>query len=325
MKKLKTLAALATACCLASTAAFAGGLTLVHPFQEGTEGEQWAREFADCVDQNSGIPVEVLPRDYFGSLSELSRAVSSGKLDMAILPASIIAEDWPLLDVFAVPSVLGNPDEILRASTDTDILNTIDELGSSEFGLFVLGLGWQYQLLALTAGSDRAGEAGQLDGLKIRGFGDRQSDFLAKLGASPMRLPGSEVPFALSAGVIDGAVLNLDQLAQAGKERQLSKLFWPNQSTPFRVPFAIVISSYADSSWGKGLRFDVRKGCADVINDFNQRSFEAAAELVDQMRSEDIEIVEDDLSDWRDVSGSLLETFASEADAGALFNQLVGN
>ena len=318
---------LAAVSCIASTAAVAGGLTLVHPFRENTEGEQWARNFADCVSQSSSIPVEVLPGHYFGRLREISKAVSSGKLDMAILPSSIIAEDWPALDLYAVPGLLRDPNEIDRLSTDTDILETIDELGSRELGMFVLGFGWQYQLLALTAAPDRLNSAdGRLDGLKIRAFGERQTDFFARLGALPIRLPTSEVPYAVLAGAVDGAVMSLDQIFLLSQERQISSLFWPNKSSPFLLPFAVVVSTYADSSWsklqGEEIRFGIRENCADVVNGFNQVSFEAAAELVDKMRSQDIRIVEDNLVQWYEVGASLLEDFAGKADAMPLYGKL---
>ena len=77
---------LAVVCCLAPAAASAGGLTLVHPFQENTQGERWAFEFADCVNQSSKIPVEVLSPHYFGNFSDIGGAVERGILDMAILP-----------------------------------------------------------------------------------------------------------------------------------------------------------------------------------------------------------------------------------------------
>jgi TRAP-type C4-dicarboxylate transport system substrate-binding protein len=254
----------------------AGGLTVAHPFSEGSDVDGWMRDLSACIESRFGLPAEIISGGYFSSSEEMRGAALKGQFDLVILPLTTLAQEWPAVRLLATPGAVSNPDEVARLSRSQVFTDMLRELSEDGGGLNILAIGWQYQVIA-----HRGNPSDDWSGQKIRSFGEEYAKLFSNFGAEQFILPSGEVSFALSFGAIDGAVVRTDEIRNLSEtSKEPLTLYWSDNYTPLTSPIALTITDYAEQNWGKDLARIIQEDCREVTQRFNQRSIEGAVAAV---------------------------------------------
>lgn len=297
----------------------AGGLTLAHPFPPDGTIDRWARDIAECADRQVGIPVEIVSssRSVADGMDVL-KALQAGQVDIAILSAASVSDLWRPIGLLTVPGALQSFDQIDRISSSREFLDVLDRAGAAERGVNVLGVGWDYLVLATT---ERA-SGGDLHGLKIRPSGEGSRRFFEMAGASTMYIPGAEAIYALAFGAVDGAVISAEMTPELISKGDPIVARWSDDFTPFTVPLVALLSDNAARGWGEDLLARLREGCGDATRTFNRTAFETAREAIQRAASQGIEIRPYDAAKWSDATADAYKSAVGELEAGAIAEAL---
>jgi TRAP-type C4-dicarboxylate transport system substrate-binding protein len=163
------------------------------------------KPWADKVMADSGgrIKVEMYPSMGLGGKPpELINQVRDGVADITFTLPTFSPGRFPRTSVFELPTITSDAVTLSRALTDV----YGSHLRDTEYKDFhMLGI-WTSVGNAIHS-TKPINSAADLKGLKIRGTGEAQILFLQAIGAIPLNMVVTEVPQALSLGVIDAALL----------------------------------------------------------------------------------------------------------------------
>jgi len=280
---------------LSGGACRAGGLTAASAFPSSSEIDAWTADFANCVSERIGAPVEVYSGGKLGDATDLVGAIQKGSIDFAVIPVASLASSWNALGLLTVPGAVSTPDEILRVSRNREFTTFLDKMNAGS-GFHIVGLGWQYQTLV---GDRRL--VGRPAGWNVDLTNVAAADVFSRLGATPLHLPTSDVPTALSVGLIDGAVLDVDATAWFVKEGLTPSVTWSDDYTPLVTPVAIVLSDKTSRNWGEEFLRGIREKCAEVTNLFNEEALKIAMDDIYRLKDAGVNVEGYDLSVWSQV------------------------
>jgi TRAP-type C4-dicarboxylate transport system substrate-binding protein len=202
-------AALAAAVGLATTAsALAQEVTLkLHQFlpAQANVPKLVLDVWADKIEKDSGgrIKIERYPAMQLGGKPpELYDQAKDGVADIVWTVAGYTPGRFPRAEVFELPFMMTNAEAVSRAYWDM-MASTMQDQDFKEtkiLGAWVHGPGLIHSKTPVKTPED-------LKGMKIRGGSRVVNILLDKLGATPVGLPVTAVPEALSKGVIDGTTI----------------------------------------------------------------------------------------------------------------------
>jgi TRAP-type C4-dicarboxylate transport system substrate-binding protein len=132
---------------------------------------------------------------------ELPRALASGRIQSASLPAGHVAGTFPFLNVFGLPFLISSLDEGLKVGKAVKPITEREfkKVGIYPVAFFVMtpvGLWSRVEIKDLTT----------LGNLKVRAWDESTSDIVKALGGVPIIMPVTEVYTALQRGVIDAVL-----------------------------------------------------------------------------------------------------------------------
>jgi TRAP-type C4-dicarboxylate transport system substrate-binding protein len=289
----------------------AGGLTIAHPFAEGSEVDVWVQGLSKCIGERFGIPAEILGGGFFSSSEELRDATLKGQFDLVVLPLTTLAQDWPALRLLVTPGAVSSPDEVMRLSQSKAFIELLNQLSAEVGGLHVLAIGWQYQVLAYH------GEVpDDLGGQKIRSFGEQYAQLFSRFGAEQFAIPSGEVGFALSFGAIDGAIVRTEEIKSLQEtSKEPLTLYWSDNYTPLTSPIALTMSGYSEQNWGKDLVRVIQEDCAEVTQSFNQQSIETAFAAVRDAEASGAVVRPLDEPRWSEVVQKVFDETTMQSDS----------
>jgi tripartite ATP-independent transporter DctP family solute receptor len=154
------------------------------------------------MDKTKKVKIEVYPASQLFSDKDLVRALSTGAVDMGVMPTGLVTGQIPLLLAFDIPFIFKDRSHSHRW-IDSEVSQMIDQefekrgyhiIYWMDFGLF--GFASTKPLRTLEDFKDK----------RIRGPGEMMVESLRALGAAPTVIGSGEVYLALQRNTIDGAI-----------------------------------------------------------------------------------------------------------------------
>lgn len=132
---------------------------------------------------------------------ELPRALASGRIHAASLPAGHVAGTFPFLNVYGLPFLISSLDEGLKVGNAVKSITEREfkKVGIAPVAFFVMtpvGLWSRAEIKDLSA----------MGNLKVRAWDESTSDIVKALGGVPIIMPVTEVYTALQRGVIQAVL-----------------------------------------------------------------------------------------------------------------------
>ncbi len=182
----------------------------------------WDQWFADEVEKRSdgNVTVEIFWAGGLGGPQELLDLVSSGAIELAAFPAAYYPNELPL------SSVVGSLPRMFKDAP------TAHETTMAIFGTEAVQEEWEENNVhaLLTHASNpyriqcntRVATMDDLEGLRIRAFGEMVPRFWQSVGATPVNIPAGEVYEAVQRGNLNCAYLAHDMI-KASKIHEVAK------------------------------------------------------------------------------------------------------
>lgn len=132
---------------------------------------------------------------------ELPRALASGRIQAASLPAGHVAGTFPFLNVYGLPFLISSLEDGLKVGGAVQPITEREfkKLGIAPIAFFVMtpvGLWSRTEIKDLSA----------MNNLKVRAWDESTSDIVKALGGIPVIMPVTEVYTALQRGVIQAVL-----------------------------------------------------------------------------------------------------------------------
>lgn len=266
---LRRLALLTLLLCCGSWSATARPLLLIST-ENGLEHVQTiiVQRFVDRVRACCADRVDVDFRND-GTLyrdRDVLSALTQGKVAMAVAGTWQLDRQAPGVGVFMLPVFFGRTEEEVRRIDDSPVLGLMNRELERSLGAVVLGrwvgLGFvhSFTLHQPIAGID------SLKGLRIRSPGGIANAWrLSALGAEPVPIAWTDLPFALADGRVDGLITTFASLDSAGLwHRGIRYALEDRQSYSMYVP---LVSDYFWRSLDGPTRADLRAAWESGVED----------------------------------------------------------
>ena len=270
ISKLFRYATLTTSAVLLSLCGlvYAGGLTLGHPYGEGSRVDHWAENLSSCINEILGIPVRILDGERLGEPSELVYSLARGRIDLALLPASEVVAEWQELSELEHLNLRYNSD-ITNELPNNGII--LDEFNRSSYrtGFELIDIGWKYG--ALVTG-DAILDLKNLDGKTVAGGDAVMKKAVEYLGGNSVNIEDYFVFSALEEGDVDGAIVDERALQWGIRNQKFQSIFWAQNFTPIQQPIAIIMNKWNDNTFGGDLAYRISNECQEATRRYNRDS-----------------------------------------------------
>lgn len=288
-----------------------GEFTLAHPYVDGGLVDAWARKLSQCIEDVSGVHVEVFGEGKLGRPDNIAVSVSDGIIDLAVLPATALQERWPEIGRLAQPGHVYNLKDMITLSDSTEFLRSMNQLGGRDHNLALLAVGWRHATLV---GTEMSIE--NLQGKRLRSKDTASYEVLKEVGARPVQVPFAETFPALEFGYLDGAVIDAEFAQQNIGKFHIDAVNWSPEFVPFTSPVVVVMSSTAANIFGDDIPDRVSKECRVVTNEFNETTVDKMTAFVEDAQDAGSKVVSlsaDDLAKYSEILESIR---ARRLDAG---------
>lgn len=280
-------------------------------------------DFKSAVEEESSgtLHVEIFDNAQLYSETEGRAAVSTGAIDIAVVPLGDYARDIPAAGLFQQPFLFDLKPLVLAATRrDNPIRATIEQEILTKAGVRVLY--WQpYGGTVLLSNGTPVNTPSAMNGRNVAAIDSGMANFIANCGGKPRLVSAPETFTALEKKAADSSMTGILSL----KERELWRV--TNTVTKLRyseILFVIVIN---ENSWQR-LSEDQKKLIIDAAETVEQSMWrwyfllEADTYALAQEKGLKIqELTSDDIADWRICSSVIVESFM--ADAGEVGEQLM--
>ncbi len=181
-------------------------LAHVNPGNDDDNLHHTCLTFADQLDKLSGgtIAVKVVGDSQLGTDREVIEGMQMGTVDMSFSMNSSLGSFLPALQVFDLPFLFGNRDQVYAVFDDDAIMDPLKQQLYEEAGILILGMGDNgfrnclNNIKPINSMEDVAGMKLRLPENAI------WSDCFSSFGASPTAMAFSEVYTACQQGTVDG-------------------------------------------------------------------------------------------------------------------------
>lgn len=299
---------------------FSGGLRLAHVYPSDSSLGVWAQAFAQRVDEEIGIYIEVFGEGALGDSRELVDAVAAGYVDAALLPVSAVAQAVPDFAVLELPALFASDAGRERILDSGQLVAVLDE-AARERGLALVAIGWSFG--ALSGATSELNQLQDLKGKKIRVARQWDARYLQAVGAAPVMLPQSEIYSALQVGVLDATLTGIQATGRLVQHGAVESIIWSDDFAPFLYASVLVVSGDVGFSYGVELIDQMRTIGVRTAREFHNMEFSEAQAVISAARDAGITIENvpiEDVEFLRKEAHPIWEEFASKVPRG---NELV--
>ena len=280
-------------------------------------------DFKNAIEEDSAgaLRIEIFDDAQLYSETQGRAAVSSGEIDIAVVPLGDYAGDIPAAGLFQQPFLFDLKPLVLAATRrDHPSRATIEKEILKKAGVQVLF--WQpYGGTVLLSNGAPMTNPSAMDGRNVAAIDSGMANFITNCGGKPQLVSAPDTFKALENKSVDSSMTGILSL----KERELWRV--ANTVTKLRyseILFVIVIN---DKSWQR-LTEEQRNLVVDVAERVEQSIWrwyfllEADSYALAQEKGLKIqELTPEDISDWRICSSAIMESFM--ADTGEVGEQLM--
>jgi C4-dicarboxylate-binding protein DctP len=280
-------------------------------------------DFKNAIEEDSSgaVRIEIFDDAQLYSETQGRAAVSSGDIDVAVVPLGDYAGDIPAAGLFQQPFLFDLKPLVLAATRrDHPIRLTIEHEIAKKAGVRVLF--WQpYGGTVLLSNDTPVANPSAMAGRNVAAIDSGMANFIASCGGTPHLVSAPETYKAIQNKAADSSMTGILSL----KERELWRV--TNTVTKLRyseILFVIVIN---EKSW-QALSEEHRSIILDAAERVEQSIWrwyfllEADTYALAQEKKLKIqELTPEDISDWRICSSGIMESFMT--DAGEVGEQLM--
>lgn len=280
-------------------------------------------DFKNSVEEDSSgaLRIEIFDNAQLYSETQGRAAVSSGEIDIAVVPLGDYAADIPAAGLFQQPFLFDLKPLVLAATKrEHPIRATIEQEILKKAGVRVLL--WQpYGGTVLLSNGGPVTNPSAMTGRNVTAIDSGMANFIANCGGKPRLVSAPETYKVLENKAADSSMTGILSL----KERELWRV--TNTVTKLRyseILFVIVIN---EKSWQR-LSEDQKELITDAAERVEQSIWrwyfllDADTYALAQEKGLKIqELTPDDISDWRICSSVIMESFMT--DAGEVGEQLM--
>lgn len=232
-------------------------------------------------------------------------ATQAGNLEMCLCSLSNYGELSPKVFVLSLPFVLPTNQAVEDAYSGELGKRAVEDINNYnlEFlSYFVYGGTDMSSNKKIAVPSD-------VNGLKVRVFGQANSSFIDCCGGAPTFMSGGEVTQALSTGLIDGAL--------TGAESMVERKYYDFQTNVCAIGFERADQMVVmNNNWWKSLPSDLQKCISDAMADVSKEEWKVAMEKETMARTElenmGVEVyypTTEELGEWYKTSESVYNEF----------------
>jgi len=294
--------------------------TQLPPNHELSQNINYFKELVE-KESNGALKIEVYDSAQLYKGSEVPQAVSSGAIDMGLVLVDEFAGTIPVTAIFGVAfmfpdyETLGKavaPDSPVRKLIDGEILKTGARV------LWYLDYG-PIQLLA------RRGEIRTPDdikGKKVRVLGKPSGDFINAVGATPVKVGGSEQFIAYQRGTVDVGMTGTTATRSRKIYEVMESITITNHA---QTEFLVIISEKTWSQLNDQEREWLTKAAWEAEKKLRasteQDNLEAEKWLAENTKMKVIKLTPEELAKWKEAAEPSVQAFIK--DAGEVGAKLV--
>jgi C4-dicarboxylate-binding protein DctP len=268
-------------------------------------------QFKKDVEARAGnaISVEIFDNSQLYKDNEVLAAVSSGAIEMGILPFQQFHKSVPALEVFEQP-FLFNFEALVRAATNPDgeFRRLLDKAVLETTGVRVLW--WQsYGSSVFFSKGRHTRSPSGIHGQKIRVFGENMANFTKYCGGIPFLISASKQHQAVKDGSVD--------MAMTGITGVTARELWKVTDTITRtehaaLEFLVIINAKVWQSLGESHRAIVTAAARKAEQDLRLQMADIEAKAYAFAREKGMtvhELTPDEVAEWRACSASIIEDY----------------
>ena len=274
--------------------------------------EPWCAKLA--LESKNRIKCQIYPSMQLGgSVPQLYDQVKDGVVDVIWTVVGYSAGRFPLVEVFELPFFMNNAESASKALWDYVQLYDADEFKDVHPIAFHLHGGGVFHMIKKPI-VHRA----DLRGTKVRAPTRQTTKMLAALGATPVGMPVTQVPEALSKGVIDGTILPYEVMP-ALKVDELTKYHsGPDASQPmiYNSVFIIAMNNAKYDSLPPDLKKVIDANSGIVLSAQIGRLF-AEIEVANKQKIGGVVnvIANEEIEEWKKVVQPVTDGWVQDANA----------
>ena len=170
-------------------------------------------EFVHRMERRSGgtMKFEVFDSGTLYSARDAMKAVARGDAGMSVLVTPYLSRVVPDFNVLDLPVLNGMTEEQRAAMLDDGLGEVLSKEAEKKLGIVVPGKFWAFGKVYLWSTSKPMTKFADLKGMQIRIPGGAAVVMsLTAIGASPVAMPGTDVPLALQQGTVDASMGSAD-------------------------------------------------------------------------------------------------------------------
>lgn len=204
---------------------FCEDVNIVYLGKPGSLVEQWAVVFQGELKRHFEFRNKVAPVaavDLGIRAATVNKDFKAGKLDIAIVPAAIMARTVPSFRILKFPGFVARDYEIEALQSKRKFLRKLEVI-AAERGVPLLGVGWRFTTLTYVREKTIATLL-DLKGTNIRVAYKEQNAVVVALGANAVQMPSAEVSIALQRGLIDGTISTFSYAIELAKQKSIKSI-----------------------------------------------------------------------------------------------------
>ncbi len=263
---------------------------------------------------NGEIDVEIYDSATLYKDKEVPGAVGSGSIEAGVASLTRYVGDAPVVDVFYMPFLLNTEDKVRAAVQEGSVVRTTIEEEVAKTGGQILY--WQaYGGAIMLSKGGPIKTPDDLQGKKVRVFGKTLGDFVTAAGGAPTLISGSEQYLAYQRGTVDVGMTGVSGVKSRKLWEVMDTITVTNHAD---IEFVVVVNT---DWWNKlspeiqdHIREAARVAQADVRDRMAQIEKDAYAAAKENGMTV-VEISEEDLAKWKEVSQPVYDDYLKAAGA----------
>lgn len=275
--------------------------------------QPWCERVA--AESKDRIKCQIFPSMQLGgSPGQLYDQVKDGVVDVGWTIPGYTAGRFPLVEVFELPFMIRDPEPASHALWDYVQQNAAAEFADVKTLAFHVHGGGVFNMVSKPIVTNR-----DLQGQKVRAPTRQSTKLLAVLGATAVGMPISQVPEALSKGVIDGALVPYE-VVPAIKADELTKFHSEPDPRGGAIYTTVFVFAMNRAKYD-GLPADLKKVIDDnsgpVLSAQIGRVFREGDERArSKLPPESINVISlAELEKWKDISQRVRDDWVKEVTA----------
>ncbi len=217
------------------------------------------RKMAKRIEEESKgrVKFDIFPSAMLFKSPEAVEAIQRGNLEMSSIVNAYYMALTPKVGIFELPFAFPERKILYEAIDGGIAAKAFAPLEAKN--MKILGA-MDYSYIDMTNNRRQVKALADIKGLKVRAYSAILGDTLSALGASPMFIPGIEVPTALQQGVVDGACSGPDSFLY-------QKYFEFQKYLTVSEHVHCLINVVVSKKWWDGLPADIRGMMEKVIKE----------------------------------------------------------